>query len=204
MRFSDPLDDLFRSKSFMKVLRVLSELPEDLPATGREIARRGSLSHPQASGVLSALASTGVVDVKRAPRRAEYVLNREHVLVQRLLPLLDWERRAREELVTFLRDALQARRTEVNAAVLFGSFVRGEMEPDSDIDLVVVVRKGRIEQAIPLIEALSDQVRRRFGNRLAPMLTESPPPKRATGVWSRIGTEGLVVVGSLDELSRRG
>src|SRR5680860_1614683 len=45
MRFDSPIDDLFLNRSHVRILRALLRLPEGLPASGREIARRAGVTH---------------------------------------------------------------------------------------------------------------------------------------------------------------
>ena len=84
MRLRSPLNDLFRSRSHVRVLRALDEMPTGLPASTREIARRAGVSHPTAAAVLSSLAEQGIVTLQRLARADLFELNQSHVLVEQL------------------------------------------------------------------------------------------------------------------------
>src|SRR2546428_6465928 len=102
MRLAYPLDDAFAGRSHVRVLRALDGLPDGLPVSARELARRSRLSHPTASKVLASLASQGIVLARRAPRTDAFELNREHVLVEKLRPIFEWERLLLRELAVFI------------------------------------------------------------------------------------------------------
>lgn len=203
MRFEVPLDDLFETKSFLRLLRALEGLPEGLAATGRELARRAGVSHPRATAILSTLSDQGVVLARRAPRRDEFMLNRQHVLVERVLALFAWERGVPEQLIEFLREGIRSRTAAVRAAILFGSAVWGEMAPNSDIDLAVLCKRGRVPEVSSAMEDLGAAVRLRFGNRLAPLISETDVSHGSRSLWIRIASEGIYVVGSARAGSRR-
>jgi MarR family protein len=56
-----PLDELFASRSHVRILRVLSLLGDDINLTGRDVARRAEISHGRAQEVLVELVKAGVV-----------------------------------------------------------------------------------------------------------------------------------------------
>lgn len=83
---------------------------------------------------LQRLAVQGLVQRQRAGRADLYELNREHLAaahVTAIATLFDeFVRRAEEHLSTW--------RPRCEYAALFGSAARGEMNPDSDLDILVV------------------------------------------------------------------
>lgn len=197
MRFQHPLDDAFRTRSHMRILRVLDELPAGFATSAREIARRARISHPTASGILATLSEQGIVMVRRLPRTDLFELNEAHVLVDRLRSLFEWERGLQEELLSTLRDYLRHRRSLVREAFVFGSVARGDMEPSSDVDLAIIVEPGKVEAVQEAIDIMIELVRRRFGNRLNIIVEEgSLEALRASGrrgrmLWANIAREGI-------------
>lgn len=201
MRLTHALDDVFASRSYVRVLRALDELPVGLPASARELARRSGLSHPTTSGVLASLATQGIVIARRALQADAFELNRRHTLAERLRSLFEWERQLREELVNFLGREIERRAPWISSAYLFGSFARGEMTRTSDIDLAVLIsdpaRRSETELALARV---ADAIRERFGNRLGVTIGVSPinnlrrPGRPGQRLWTQIVQEGIAVI----------
>ena len=83
-----------------------------------------------------------------------------------------------EGLARLLGKKLEA--SPVASANLYGSVVRGEEKPDSDIDIYLVLRResdcGRVEV---LVSELNRLVQALFGNRLSPMVKTLEEARRA-------------------------
>ena len=196
MRIVAPLDDALASRGHVRILRALDDLPEHFPASAREIARRAGVAHNRASEILANLTEQGVADVERVARSDLYQLNREHSLFPLLHSLFAEERKIQRELEHFLRRRLRALVQGVEAAYLFGSVARRESQIGSDIDLAVVIPRGRSGAADKALAALASEVRRRFGNELSVHLSTELLAKRVHGragraLWRRIQEEGV-------------
>jgi predicted nucleotidyltransferase len=203
MRFDSPLDGLFETRSHVRVLRALDELPIDFAVSAREVARRAGISHPTASSVLASLRDQGVVEVRRAPGADGFQLNRDHVAAEKLRALFEWERGLREELASFLRDEINRIPASISAAILFGSFVRAEMTPDSDIDIAVFGEPEKVDTVTAAMHEVGEAVRRRFGNRLSVVVAPAPldqllrSGRKGFRLWRQIASEGVPLIGSL-------
>lgn len=115
------------------VLGVLAGTTAGL--TGREIGRLlGARSHEGTRRVLERLALQGVVLREPVGRAYSYRLNREHLAA----PHVEALAALRQELVGRLRDRIGEWQTQPLLAVLFGSVARGDADPTSDVDLLVV------------------------------------------------------------------
>jgi predicted nucleotidyltransferase len=206
VRLEHPLEDTFASLGHVRLLRAMFELPQGLPVSGREAARRAGLSHPRATAILAELRRQGLVTVRRRPRLNLFELNREHVLASRIADLFSWERSAPDEMLAFLRDRIlgQSRPDKgapVIAAVVFGSVAWGGMEPDSDIDVAVVRRRSHADRVDAMLSEVGEELSHRYGNRLAPLAAspeELPDLIRTSALWRRIADFGAPIVGSLD------
>jgi predicted nucleotidyltransferase len=202
MRLSEPLDELFQGRSHIKVLRALAGLPDGLEASIREVARRAGVSHPTASGVLDSLRQQGLVHVTRTPWADAYRVNANHVLWAPLRDLLGLERELLDTLVGFLSGALRERAPWVSEAYLFGSAVRGEMEPGSDLDVAVVCAKGREVATEVALEGVGEDVAARFGNRLHTLIGTRPVAelarsrRPASALWRRVADDGVALIAS--------
>ncbi len=200
MRMDHPLDDFFRSRSHVRVLRALEQLPDGLAVSAREVARRSGLSHPTALSVLGSLTDQGIVLRRVAPRVDAFELNRQHVLAERLRVLFEWEGQLRGEFLGFLRKEIERKARTVAAAYLFGSATRGEMLLASDIDLAVVCSPAQAEEIEGAMGRVADAVRYRFGNRLSLIIGLSPVEqlgqagRKGHRLWARILKEGIPVI----------
>lgn len=145
------------------VLSVLSRSGQ--PLTGRTVATltRGAASPAGVAKTLDGLVASGVVISVPAGRANLYSLNREHLAYGAICNLAD----LRTALFQRIREtALDWSRPAVSVAV-FGSTVRGDAEPTSDIDLLVI-RPDEIDADdnawARQVEALSTSVLRWTGN----------------------------------------
>jgi hypothetical protein len=81
-----PLDEVFATRSHVRILPVLSLLGDDVNLTGRDVARNAQISHARAVEVLGSLVSLGIVTCYREASWAIYELNRDN----HLDPVVRW------------------------------------------------------------------------------------------------------------------
>ena len=126
------------------VLFVLARA--DAAFTGGDLARL--LPHASPDGVRKAaqrLVVHGVVTMEQVGRAYNYRLNRRHLLADAVLGVA----RSAEILRERVYDHVQGWPRLPEAVVLFGSAARGDMDVDSDIDLLVVAGPGdEIDEAV--------------------------------------------------------
>lgn len=159
----------------MRALRALDELPEGLPVSARELARRSGLSHPTVSKVLAPLIDKGLVLARRAPRTDGFELNRRHAPVEQRQRIFQWERHLLRQFNGFIATKIRKQAPTVSAAYLFGSAVRGHMSPASDVDLaLIVLAPADMSQAEAALADVAAVVRTRYGNRLDVTIGSSP------------------------------
>jgi predicted nucleotidyltransferase len=111
-------------------------------------------------------------------------LNSDHVLHPAIAALFATE----DEIPLRLRDDLSSalpRLGEVESAYIFGSAARGDMRPDSDIDVAVTL-KGAAE--LPDEQEGIDALESRYGSRINVMPLR---PRRARALHARIVREGI-------------
>lgn len=195
MRFESPIDDLFLNRSHVRTLRALHHLPEGLPASGREIARRARITHPTALRALAVLVDAGLVTAGKSSAGDAYELNHDHFFADQIADLYQADAGVKEELASFLREELLARTDKVDWATLFGSIVWGESTPTSDIDLAVSCARAGASEVERALNDLSDATRKQFGNRVSPLInTRKQRPK--SGIWKLIEEEGVPLIRS--------
>lgn len=127
------------------------------------LSRRGT--RPGQQPVLDRLVVHGLVAASPAAVGNLYSLNRDHLLAAAVLTAA----RARTKLVERLRQRLDSLAPHPLHALLFGSFVRGEADERSDIDLLIVVPDDvdpRAEEWNEQVDAIVDDVERWTGNPL--------------------------------------
>lgn len=184
------------------VLRVLAGA--DAAFTGREVHRLiGRYSEAGVRNVLGRLVDQGVVLLERVGAAYTYRLNRDHLAAPHIIGLAG----LRAELLSRLRTRLAEWDPAPVYAALFGSAARGDMRPDSDIDVFIV----RPDDVDPDDEPWSSQVgelisdaTRWTGNDTRPLESGDTETRRAIRrgepVLQAIRTEGIHLVGPSDYL----
>ncbi len=166
MRFRQPLDDVFRTATRVKILRLLARTPEVI-FTGREIARQIGVASSNVSLALSSLEKIGVVRSESKGRSMLYRLNTRHVLYERLLG--DLFNREADCLNHMLGRLFPRWPPNLRSVICYGSVARGEEGDSSDVDICFVIRDSSRRGAI---SRLLDQVQAEFylrtGNRFSP------------------------------------
>lgn len=181
MRLQEGLDDLFATGSHVRVLRALDALPAGVAVSGRELARRAGVSQPTVRDALASLQQQGLLTVARSLRRDSYRFNPEHFLVPVIRDLFRAERSVPVEVERELATAIRSL-GGITEAHLFGSAARGNMRPDSDIDVAVASQR-----ALPETTSAFERFFRRFGNRVTLIRLSR---RGATGLRERIRADG--------------
>lgn len=131
------------------VLGVLARA--DAEFTAPEVHRIiGARSEAGTRKALQRLAEQGIVGARRAGNAVLYQLNRDHLGAAALMELAG----LRAGLLDRLRTRLTEWPVSANYAALFGSAARGQMRPDSDLDIFVV----RPDDVDPDDERWRDQI----------------------------------------------
>jgi predicted nucleotidyltransferase len=184
VRLNEALDDLFATGSHVRVLRALAALQSGAAVSGRELARRAGVSQPTTRDVLASLERQGLLLVVRALKRDSYRLNPDHVLVPLVRDLFDRERAVTADAQKSITELVRGV-PGVRKAYLFGSAARGDMRPDSDIDIAIESSRPVAEDS-PELEAFNA----RFGNRINIIKLST---RGGAGLRERVRREGKVV-----------
>ena len=91
-----PLDDVFASRTHVRVLRVLIALDRHLNLSGRGVAARAGVARARVLAVLRHLASIGVVTTTWTPEMAIYRADDRSALMPALRSLFLWERELKD------------------------------------------------------------------------------------------------------------
>ena len=100
----------------------------------RELERRSGLNKRGLARELHALRGAGILVSTQVGNQIIYRLNPECPIYDELRSII----RKTVGLAEVLREALDPFADRINLAYVYGSFARGEMRPDSDIDLMIV------------------------------------------------------------------
>jgi predicted nucleotidyltransferase len=161
MRFRHVLDDILGRRSNVVLLRFLVRTRGE--HSGRDLARLVGLDHKTCHAALRGLTAQGVVDSRRLGTALAYRLRDRHPVVQDILkPAF-----AREEDLAerFVRDAAKLARTRALSVVLFGSVVRGEEGPESDVDILFVVKDpASRSRAKGALDEVAGELAARYGS----------------------------------------
>jgi hypothetical protein len=171
------------------VVAVLARVEQSF--TGRQVHQLAG--HGTEQGVRNALArlvEQGVVLQSRAGSSYLYQLNRRHLAAPHLVGLAAM----RDELFSRWRGLIAGWPVQPRVVVLFGSAVRGEMRPDSDIDLLVVTDAERDELETGLAQLQADTATW-TGNDARVLHVTSSQVTRDEPVVVSAAEEGTVVAG---------
>jgi predicted nucleotidyltransferase len=165
MKYKNALDDILGQKSKLKILRYLVSSNQE--ASGRQIAAYVGMSPTVCHQALADLVDHGVVKFRNIGRTYLYSLNPDSYVVEQILtPLYEKEKTSLDALV---KDVIKTVSDRAVSIILFGSIARGEEEPSSDIDILVIARtsqdKAKIEDVLneQALELIS-----KYGNVLSP------------------------------------
>ena len=188
------------------VLAVLARA--DASFTGRQVHRvAGRHSERGVRNALHRLCDQGIVARERVGSADQYRLNRRHLAA----PYIESLAGLRAELLRRFADEIGRWDIAPAYAALFGSAARGDMQPESDIDLLVV-REDSVDADAPLwrtqLDRLASDATAWTGNDTR-ILEFSAGEARAglaagDGVLLAARAEGVALFGPLTYLSLLG
>lgn len=171
MRFHKPLSYILDNRIKVDILRFLVKTGAEW--NGREIAKELKISPAACHKALKNLYQEGIISLKAIGRTHLYKLNHSRLIVQNLLkPVFKYEMRSVGNLAHFINQKTRkyASRYFISLA-LFGSVLTGKEKPDSDIDLLVIIRHSAERQkAEDLLSDLGDLLAIKTGNTLSPYI----------------------------------
>jgi predicted nucleotidyltransferase len=165
------LDHVLGTGAKVDLLRALAQL--DTPTSGREAERLAGVAHGSARKALSELVAVGVLKLTTTPGTYLYEINRDHDFVPHLETLFRAEAARHAAVRDEVRDAIRKLdlKQKVVSVIVFGSAARGDTTPESDLDLLVLVKDAADSNAArDLVEAVSDRLRARYGARLSALV----------------------------------
>jgi predicted nucleotidyltransferase len=191
VKFHNVLEEVFGTSERIKVLRVLVRYPKEF--TSRELSGYCGVSVRGVIDILSFFERYGLVKSRRVGKSILWKMDENNYLTKLLiLPTFEVEK----DLIGYLkrRISTRVRRFPVQKAVIYGSVARGDERPDSDIDLLLVVKeKGKWVKEIQ--DKLRGEILELFGNMLSIIVcTPSEYKKLGMGLKREID-QGIVAFG---------
>lgn len=179
MQFNISLDEILHSKAKMKILKQL--FSEEVSMSERELASIVKVSHMTINRLMKELRALNLVSLEKAGNVNLWRVNRKSYAYQTLSQIikgLGETLRPSEHLRNTILCNLP--KTLIQRAVLFGSIASGQEEPNSDIDLFLLVKDKKTKDRIkPYIDKLFNLCLDLYGNRLSPyVLTEAELVKK--------------------------
>mgnify|MGYP001577401562 FL=1 len=167
MRFQRPLNVILDSEHRVRILRFLCHKGGEW--IGRRLATELAMNPVTAHRALRNLHQSTILDFRKVGTHFLYSLRDNHYLVREVLrPLFEREAKARQRLVEVLRSGLSpALRRHMVTAAIYGSIARGQEQPASDVDLLVLVNSEQDKQIVrAALDRLGGTVMQTFGNPL--------------------------------------
>ena len=159
------------------------------PATGRQVHQlTGVGSEAGVRNSLNRLVHQGIVRASPAGSAVLYAVNREHLA----WPAVQVLAGMRGELLARLRGVLEGWHPRPRTAAVFGSVARGDGNADSDIDLLLIRRRGKDaedEMWQAQLSLLREQVTAWTGNTLQVYDISTADLERSISAHDRLITE---------------
>jgi predicted nucleotidyltransferase len=146
------------SRTRARVLAVLVTAP-DHELHLREIARRAGMDATGIGRELRKLVELGLLSSRIVGRQRMFSLNRDCPVFEEIASII----RKTAGVMEALREALMPLGPRIKLAYIYGSYARGTMRADSDIDLMVVGRATLLD-VVGAISGISE----RFGREINP------------------------------------
>lgn len=204
MMMNVTLERLFPSPGQVSVLRALWKAPA--PLTGRQVQQLAGVHNLTAMRCLEDLERLGILQRRSAGRAYLYALKPRNRIVRDLVgPVFRAEQQAPEQFIKAIGNAMKG---HCLSAVLYGSVARGQAGPESDVDLLVVVRDGtRAERFAATIQPKAERMVREGWSLILEVnvKTRRDLARQWNGnLMRQIRREGRVVAGKDLEEVRRG
>lgn len=197
---SRPLSAIFGGAR-AAILDVLFSVDAALPI--RRVAMLAGVAPSTAASALQALETAGIVSSEDVGRARRYRVNDGHQLAPSLRDCMERAWRTESELVELIEAELSPSRPI--AIVLYGSFARGDIEPGSDIDVLIVAKnESDASRYRDRSIELSRHATVRLGRRLDVKVATARDFRRQTPFFANVASEGRSLSGLSTAELRRG
>ena len=195
MKFHNILEEILSSKIKISMIKTLQCYPEKR-FSGRELARSLDVSPSRASEILELLRQYGVVNRVRIGNTSEWTLNKKSILVEKLSNIFKIEERIYQDLRSKIYNIL-SKEKNILKVILYGSVARGEEQPNSDIDLFILVKNEKDKDSVAnLVHKLNISLLPRYGNVISELIYSKDEwkLKKNSEIIRQIQSEGEVIL----------
>jgi len=190
MLFHNYLEKLLGSKTKIKTLRAAFRFPGK-SFTTRELSKLIGVSHTGVLKALGDLEEMNILHIETHGRANVVRLNKESFLAQHLQHIFKLERETVSHLVEDIRKSFNG--FEAASIAIFGSLVKGDEEPRSDVDLLIITKdkNGAEERTGELQEKLAGK----FGNSVSPHILSPGEFKKERAFREEVLSHHVMVSG---------
>jgi len=170
MKLSKPLNVILGNQIRVEILRTFIKYPGEF--TGRHVARLCKLPQATVQKQLRVLVDNDILISKWAGRSKIFSLNVQNILYPALKDLYEAEGKVLIQIENLIKQAIKRSsyfRNQLAHASIYGSVVKGEETPESDIDLFLLFKKDFDEHLISeKFENVNEQITTISGMGLHP------------------------------------
>jgi predicted nucleotidyltransferase len=186
------LEKLLGSKAKVKILRALRR-HRGKEFTVRELADYINISHTGVNKALIDLYDMNAITLKSVGKSHTVILNEESYTTDLLEYLFKFEEETPVALQSLINNYLCSQ-PNISSAAIFGSVARGEEEPRSDIDLLIL--SNNRENTEVAVSELQVEVSRKFGNPLTTyIITREELKGRKSPLMKEIQEQHIMICG---------
>jgi len=176
-------------------MKILHLYPEKR-FSGRELARLLNVSASRTSEILELFRKYGVVNRIRIGNTSEWTLNKESILVKKLSNVFNIEEKIYLDLKSQIYKTF-SKEKNILKVILYGSVARGKEQPNSDIDLFILVNNEKNKElAAELVHKLNISLLPRYGNVITELIysKEEWKLKKNSKILKQIQAEGEIIL----------
>lgn len=195
MKFHNILEEMLSSKIKISIMKILNRYPEKR-FSGRELARLLNVSASRTSEILELFRKYGVVNRIRIGNTSEWTLNKESILVRKLSNVFNIEEKIYLDLKSKIYKTF-SKEKNILKVILYGSVARGKEQPNSDIDLFILVNNEKNKElAAELVHKLNISLLPRYGNVISELIysREEWKLKKNSKILNQIQEEGEIIL----------
>jgi len=169
------LDRIFSSKSRVLILREIVHTPEGI--SNSQLAERTGLSEMAVSRNIKDLVKSNLITTKSLGRNIISTINVESNISKSLKELFEWEKEIYNELSIIVKEhlILEYSKNNLLSIIIFGSRARGTEKLESDLDIMVLLKKGDKKTRTKFIEGVLVSIFELSGDEFLHMTKEYNP-----------------------------
>jgi len=168
MRIHNPLDKILNNEAKIKILRFLCRTEAEW--SGRQIAKEIKLNPVTCHKALLELNNERVLLLRIIGKSYLYSINKKNFIVSDLLkPLYKKESKISENLYKMIvKDTPFLQKNKVISIAVFGSMVKREEKPTSDIDILVLIKNSEDKKEIEkYFERINERIMSKFSKTIS-------------------------------------